>query len=230
MGGPAVSHSPGAQCSLNAALPRITLCLTCDVPVCHCKNLACFVTSPLNKALQMDPRVSRFVRPVTEYSATQGSSGFSSEHWPGMDAAILLLALKQGTRSLEGYIAEYLALANGSELPDCMLKDFFCDGLNQPLKSKVIHKGPRSSLSNFLDYVLWTVGSAFTVGVAEERDTALTSMIAAALEHTHKMAVTVEPVHKMLATTTPRHVIAASHETIQVTVDVKEPSQVTVDV
>ncbi len=110
-----------------------------------------------------------------------------------------------------------------------MLIDFFCDGLNQPLKSKVIHKGPRSSLSNFLDYVLWTVGSAFTVGVAEERDTTLTSMIAATLEHTHKMAATVEPVHKMATTTTPHHVIAASHESIQVTVDVKEPSQVAAD-
>ncbi len=59
----------------------------------------------------------------------------------------------------------------------------------------MIHKGPRSSLSHFQDYVLWTVGLAFTVGVAEERDTAFTSMIAAALEYTHKMAVTAEPVN-----------------------------------
>ncbi len=157
----------------------------------------------LNKTLQMDPHVSCSDHFVTEYSAPQGSSGVSNEHWPGMDAAILLLALKQGTRSLERYITEYLALANGSELPDCMLIDFFCDGLNQPLESKVIHKGPRSSWSNFLDYVLWTVGSAITVGVAAERDTTLTSMIAAALEHTHKMAATAEPVHKMATTTTP---------------------------
>ncbi len=84
-----------------------------------------------------------------------------------------------------------------------MLIDVFCDGLNQPLNSKVIHRGPRSSLSNFLDYVLWTVGSAFMVGIAEERDTALTRMIAAALKHTHKMAVTTKSVHKMAATTMP---------------------------
>ncbi len=93
-----------------------------------------FPTMPPNKALQMDPHASRLVVPVTEYSAPQGSSGFSNEHLPGMYIAILLLALKQGTRSLEHYIAEYLALANGSELPDCMLIDFFCDGPNQPLK------------------------------------------------------------------------------------------------
>ncbi len=75
-----------------------------------------------NKALQMDPHDSRV---ITEYSAPQGSSGFPNGHLPGMDTAILLLALKQGTRSLERYIAEYLALANDSELPDCMLIDFF---------------------------------------------------------------------------------------------------------
>ncbi len=181
---------------------------------------ACFVTMSMNKSLQMDPHASRLVGSVTEYSATQGSSGFPNGHLPVMDAAILLLALKQGTRSLERYIAEYLALANGSELPDCMLIDFFCDGLNQTVRSKVIPQGPHSSRSNFLDYVLLTVGSAFTVGVAEERDTALNCMITAALEHAHKM----------VATTTPHHVIAASHESIQVTVDVKVPSQVTVDV
>ncbi len=168
----------------------------------------------------MDPHVSRLVNPVTEYSAKQGSSGFPNQHWSGMDTATLLLALKQGTRSLEGYITEYLALANGSDLPDCILIDFFCDGLNQPLKAKIIHNGPRLSLSHFLDYVLWTVGSAFTVGVAEERDTAPNCVITAALEHAHKMA----------ATTTPRSVIAASHKPSQVPADVKEPSQVPADV
>ncbi len=123
---------------------------------------------------------------------------------------------------------QFLCIFQNGCVKEAYVNRLFCDGLNQPLKSKVIHKGPRSSLSNFLDYVLWTVGSAFTVGVAEERDTTLTSMIAAALEHTHKMAATAEPVHKMATTTTPRHVIAASHESIQVTVDVKVPSQVTV--
>ncbi len=59
-----------------------------------------------------------------------------------------------------------------------MLIDFFSDGLNQPSKSKGIHKDPCSSLSSFLDYVLWTSGLAFTVGVAVQRDLALTSVIA----------------------------------------------------
>ncbi len=146
-----------------------------------------------------------------------------------MDTAKLLLALKQDTRSLESYILEYLEIANYSDLPDCVLIDFFCEGINQPLKSRLTLEGPRSSLSDFMDYALLTVGSAFTVGVAEECDIALNCVIAATPEHTHKMAAIAEPVHKMAATTTPCLVIAASHESIQVTADLKEQSQVAAD-
>ncbi len=97
-------------------------------------TLPVFLTTPLNKAPHMDPHVSRLVRPVTEYSATQGSSGCSSGHCPGMETARILLALKQGQRSLVDYIQEYLAIAYYSDLPDCLLIDFFCDGINQPLR------------------------------------------------------------------------------------------------
>ncbi len=78
-----------------------------------------------NKALHMDPHVSRLVRPVTEYSATQGSSGFHEQYWPGMYTARLLLSLKQGKRSLEDFIQEYLDVANYSDFPDDVLIDFF---------------------------------------------------------------------------------------------------------
>ncbi len=88
-----------------------------------------------------------------------------------MYTAKLLLSLKQGKRSLEDFIQEYLDVAN-SDFPDDVLIDFFGDSINQPLKSKLICEGPCSSLSQFLDYALLCVGSSFTVGVAEEeRDT-----------------------------------------------------------
>ncbi|XP_058613457.1 zinc finger BED domain-containing protein 4-like [Onychostoma macrolepis] len=70
---------------------------------------------------------------------------------------------------------------------------------------------------------------SFTLGVAEERDTALSRWIAATLEQTHKVAATAKPVRKMAATTTPCLVIAVSHEPSQVTVNGKEPNQATVD-
>ncbi len=193
---------------------------------------ACIMTMFWNKALHMDPHVSRLVRPVTEYSATQGSSNFSDQHFSGMDTTRLLFALKQGPRSLENHIREFLAFAHYSDLPDIILMmEIFCDGINQPLRSQLRREGPRSSLSCFLDFALLTVGSLFTVGVADEdRDTVSMTEMVDAPECAHKMAVTAEPVHKMAATTTPRHVSAASHESIQVTVDVKELSKVSVDV
>ncbi len=187
------------------------------------------MTMSLNKSLHMDPHVSCLVSPVTEYLATQGSSSFHEHYWPGMYTASLLISLKQGTRSLEDFIQEYLDVVNSSDFPDDVLIDFFCDSINQPLKSRLICEGPRSSLSQFLDYALMTVGSAFTVGVAEERDTALIRDMTAALEHAHEMAATTEPDRKMADTTAPRQVTADLHEPSQVTAVVHEPSQVTAD-
>ncbi len=46
-----------------------------------------------------------------------------------MDIAKLLLALKQDTQSLESYIQEYLEIAIYSDLPDCVLIDFFVRAL-----------------------------------------------------------------------------------------------------
>ncbi|KAI2644743.1 Zinc finger protein sdc-3 [Labeo rohita] len=196
----------------------------------------------LNKALQMDPPVSRFIyHHVTEYSATQGSSNFSSGHRPGMDTARQLLALEQGTRSLEGFIQEYLAIAHYSDLPDYALIDFFCEGVNQLLKSRLIREALRSSLEQFLDYALLCVGSSFTVGVKEEeRDIAVgiaarssppqapghtaimiailvlkpDRKLAAAPEHAYVMAATTEPLLKMAAAPERAHVMAATAEPI----------------
>ncbi len=160
--------------------------LSCPLYTCLLFVRPCLLlTMPVNKSLHLDPHVSRLVRPVTEYSAKQGSSSFSEEHLPGMDTAIILLTLKQGSRSLENYIREFLAIAIYSDLPDCLL-EFFCDGINQPLQSDLRREGPRSSLAQFMDYALLTVGSLLTVGVAEEEHgTAFMTEIAATLEHAH---------------------------------------------
>ncbi len=146
-----------------------------------------------------------------------GSSSFSDGHSEGMDTTRILFALKQGPRSLEQHIREFLAIANYSDLPDITLIEIFCDGIHQPLRSEFRREGTRASLAQFLDYALLTVGSTFTVGVAEERDTAPNCVNTATLEHAHQMA----------ATTTPRSVIAVSHKPSQVPADVKDPSQAT---
>ncbi len=141
-----------------------------------------------------------------------GSSSFSDGHSEGMDITRNLFALKQGPRSLEQHIREFLAIANYSDLPDITLIEIFCDGIHQPLRSEFRREGTRASLAQFLDYALLTVGSSFTVGVAEERDTAPNCVNTATLEHAHQMA----------ATTTPRSVIAANHKPSQVTAKVKK--------
>ncbi|KAL0199126.1 hypothetical protein M9458_007666, partial [Cirrhinus mrigala] len=188
---------------------------------------ACLTMSlshPVNKSLQMDPPASRFIpHSVTEYSASQGPSNFSQGRHPGMDTARLLLALEQGTRTLEGYIQEYLDTAHFSDLPDYVLIDFFFEGTNQPLKSKLRREGLCSSLCLFLDFALLCVGSPFTVGVAEEeRDNA----VMAAAHPARKMAAASQCVHTMVATAEPMHKVVAKTKLCHVTAAISEPSKV----
>ena len=98
----------------------------------------------------MDPSSS--AASLQNTSPLQGSSGFPCEFRPGLDNALMLLTLEQGSRSLEDYIQEYLDLAYCSDMPDYVLIDFFCEGINQPLRSRLIREGPRSSLNQFMDY------------------------------------------------------------------------------
>ncbi|KAL0195040.1 hypothetical protein M9458_008612, partial [Cirrhinus mrigala] len=202
--------------------------------------------SKVNKPLRLDPPAPCLIPSVTEYSAAKGSSSFSPGRWPGMNTARLLVALKQGKRSLEDYTREYLAIANDSDLPDCMLIDFFCSGINQPLKSRLVCKAPSSSFSQFLDFALLCVGSPFTVGVAEEeRDKVV--MVAAkfsqlrtpgqsamligtpVIKHAHEMAAAPVRARKMVAKTMLRHVTAAISVSSQVTAELHESSYVSAD-
>ncbi|KAL0201349.1 hypothetical protein M9458_004536, partial [Cirrhinus mrigala] len=174
--------------------------------------LAMSLSRPMNKSLHLDLLASRFFPHVTEYSVEQGSSNFTHGHYTGMDTTRILLRLKQGPRTLEQHVSEFLAIANHSDLPDYLLIQIFCDGLNEPLKAKLRREGPRSSLAAFMDFALLTVGSLFTVGVAEEqRDIAVTPAVqparqmAAAPEHALIMAATTDPVHKMAAAPVHAH-------------------------
>ncbi len=66
-----------------------------------------------------------------------------------------VITLEQDLRSLEDYVQEYLEIAYYSDLPDCVLICFFCEGINQTLKSRLTLEGPRLSLSDYMDYALW---------------------------------------------------------------------------
>ncbi len=188
------------------------------IPVCSCSTLP-VVTMFNNKALQMDPYVSRLVNPITEYSAPPGSSGFSNKLWSGMDASYQIFDLRQGRLSIEEYVTQFCLLSNKVHFDEVALKDIFRFGLNEPIKSWLPEGQFNVRLRDFMDYALLCAGSSFTVGVVEEESGTASEMVDAP-----------ECVHKMAATTTPRHVSAASKESSQVTADVKESSQVTADV
>ncbi|KAI2650086.1 hypothetical protein H4Q32_016190 [Labeo rohita] len=171
--------------------------------------------------------LSRLPLHITEYSDTQGSSSFTHGHYTGMDTTRILFRLKQGPRSLEQHICEFLAIANHSNLLDYLLIQIFCDGVNEPLKARLRREGPCLSLAAFMDYALLCVGSSFTVGIAdEERDIPVMPaaqparemvaaperihIIVATMDPVHKMAVAPERVHTMVATAEPVHKMAAT--------------------
>ncbi|KAL0185381.1 hypothetical protein M9458_021078 [Cirrhinus mrigala] len=209
-----------------------------------------YLSRPFNKSTNGSPRLTHS---VTEYSVTTGSSSFHPGHSFDMDTDRILSRIKQGPRTLEQYTREFLAIANYSTLPDRIIIDIFCDGVNQPLRARLRREGPRSSLAEFLDFALLCVGSLFTVGVAEEERDAtepLTAWIAremaAVSERTRAMATmancaalmaaTTEPVHKMVAaslcahqmavTAEPVHKMAAKTELRHVTATIPELYQV----
>ncbi len=70
----------------------------------------------------MDPHVSRLVSPVTEYSASRGSSGFSNGPWSGMDLFNQLLDLRQGSQSIEEYVTQFCVLSNQASFDEVVLK------------------------------------------------------------------------------------------------------------
>ncbi|KAL0181243.1 hypothetical protein M9458_023649 [Cirrhinus mrigala] len=202
-----------------------------------------------NVGWEVDPLASRPLLRVTEYSVTTGSSSFTPGH-SDMDTDRILFRIKQGPRTLEQHIREFLAIANYSTLPDCTIIEIFCDGINKPLKARLRREGPRSSLAAFLNFALSCVGSPCTVGVAErERDNAVMATarptrrlavrpehdptntfvawiareMAAVQERAQAMATAAESAHLIAATAVPVHKMAAASERVHDTAATTEP-------
>ncbi len=103
----------------------------------------------LNKKLAFGSECLTSRHPRHRILGPPGSSSFSEGHSKGMDVTRNLFALKQGPRSLEQHIREFLVFTHYSDLPDIILIEIFCNGINQPLQSQLRREGPRSSLSCF---------------------------------------------------------------------------------
>ncbi len=86
---------------------------------------------------------------------------------PKMDPAVRMMFLRQGTRSIEDYVVDFLELAHLTHLDELCLMIFFRGGLSEPLSSIMPLHDPNWMLESYIDVVLQLSGSPFTVGIAE---------------------------------------------------------------
>ncbi len=104
---------------------------------------------------------------------------------PRMNPAVRMMLLRQGTRSIEEYVADFLELAHLTQLDEICLMTFFRGGLSEPLSSIMPLHEATWTLEEYSDLALQLSGSPFTVGVAEEEN------------HPPVGTSTPEPCHKM---------------------------------
>ncbi len=101
------------------------------------------------------------------------------------------MLLRQGTRSIEEYVADFLELAHLTPLAEICLMIFFRGGLSEPLSSIMPLHEATWTLEEYSDLALKLSGSLFTVGVAAEENHPPIGTSTA--ETCHKMAADPEP-------------------------------------
>ncbi|KAI2661444.1 Retrotransposon Gag-like protein 9 [Labeo rohita] len=191
-----------------------------------------YLSRNVNKGSQMDPLASRLFLPVTEQSVNKDPAA--------QDTAVQIMLLKQGERSVEEYVLDFITLARQTAMNDLCLMVFFRGGLSEPFGSSMPLHQPHWTLRQYLDIALHISGSSLTVDVAEkQRDIAAAPaaqparVMAAAPVHAHKMAAapervhttaaTTEPVHKVATTAEPVHKMAAASERVHTMAATAEP-------
>ncbi len=80
------------------------------------------------------------------------------------------MLLRQGTRSIEDYVADFLELAHLTPFDEICLMIFFRGGLSEPLSSIMPLYEATWTLEKYSDIALQLSGSPFNVGVAEEEN------------------------------------------------------------
>ncbi len=105
---------------------------------------------------------------------------------PKMDPVVKLMLLRQGTRSIEDYVADFLELAHLTQFDEICLMIFFRGGLSEPLSSIMQLYEATWTLEKYSDIALQLSGSPFTVGVADEENNS--PVVTSTPEPCHKMA------------------------------------------
>ncbi len=108
-----------------------------------------------------------------------------------MNPAVRMMLLRQGTRSIEEYVADFLELAHLTQLDEICLMIFFRGGLSEPLSLIMPLHEATWTLEEYSDLALKLSCFPFTVGVEEEENHSPIGTSTA--ETCHKMAADPEP-------------------------------------
>ncbi|KAI2645615.1 Sal-like protein 3 [Labeo rohita] len=85
-----------------------------------------------------------------------------------MDPAIQIIILEQGNRSLEDHTRDFMHLVPHTHYPDSCLCTFYRVGLNPTIKAQLSGEGPRESIADYIEWVLASCRSSWTVGIVEK--------------------------------------------------------------
>ncbi|ROJ62551.1 hypothetical protein DPX16_21537 [Anabarilius grahami] len=85
-----------------------------------------------------------------------------------MDPAVALLCLEQRDRSLESHTRDFLELACLTHFPNCSLCVFYISSLSKRSRARLPGSGPRKDFAAFVEWVLVSNNSPFTVSPAED--------------------------------------------------------------
>ncbi|KAL0174663.1 hypothetical protein M9458_030631, partial [Cirrhinus mrigala] len=90
-------------------------------------------------------------------------------HRSTMDPASRLVQLRQGNRPIEQYVMDFCKLCHLVDFKESFLKDIFYFGLCKDISSKMPGHHHHWSLVRYIDFALLLSGSAFTVGIADDK-------------------------------------------------------------
>ncbi|KAL0197521.1 hypothetical protein M9458_006061, partial [Cirrhinus mrigala] len=86
-----------------------------------------------------------------------------------MDPASRLVQLRQGNRPVEQYVMDFCELCHLVDFKESFLKDIFYFGLRKDISNKMPGYHRHWSLVRYIDFALLLSGSAFTVGIADDK-------------------------------------------------------------
>ncbi|KAI2658485.1 Opioid growth factor receptor [Labeo rohita] len=85
-----------------------------------------------------------------------------------MDPAVKIIILEQGNRSLEDHTRDFVHLVPHTHYPDSCLCTFYRVGLNTTIKAQLSGEGPRESIADYIEWVLASCGSSWTIDFVKE--------------------------------------------------------------